>query len=417
MKKGLLLYVILSVVLLLFVSRESCAQVLKELPAYRCVHYKHNSLLFPGERDRQDNFYAKLDSLLLFNEGNINIWHVGGSHVQADIFSHRMRSNLSEVQPDIVGNRGVLFPYTIARTNYGHNYKVAYTGEWSSGRNTKKDQPYRLGITGRAACTHDSAASITLQLNTNDQSTQWAFDHLCLLGYADSVHTYPYVKWEQDTLVAQYDSVLHCYSLPLPSVVDSVTIYWHLCPNDYFTLTGIMPTLQQPGISYYSSGVNGAALPAWLRCVDLKKDLQLVRPDLVIFAVGINDAAVPSNVFNVETFKSNYRQLIDQVLSVSPECALVFITNNDSYRYTSRRKMTANLNGPTVKHAFYELAKEYNGCVWDLFTIMGGLGSVNNWEEEQLVRHDRLHFTTQGYELLGDMLYNALLTDYLTHTE
>ena len=77
--------------------------------------------------------------------------------------------------------------------------------------------------------------------------------------------------------------------------------------------------------------------------------------------------------------------------------------------------MSANTNGPIVKRAFYELAQEYNGCVWDLFSIMGGMGSVNAWEEEQLVRHDRLHFTTLGYELLGDMLYNAILTDYLTN--
>ena len=78
--------------------------------------------------------------------------------------------------------------------------------------------------------------------------------------------------------------------------------------------------------------------------------------------------------------------------------------------------MTANTNGPLVQRAFYELAQEYGGCVWDLFSIMGGMGSVDNWEEEQLIRPDRLHFTHQGYELLGDLLFNALLTDYLTHS-
>ena len=413
MKKRVFLYCFLFVTLW-GTQLHSVAQALKELPAYRCVHYQKNTLIFPGEHQRQEHFYAKLDSLLLFNEGNVNIWHVGGSHVQADIFSHRMRSNFSELQPDVVGNRGVLFPYPIARTNYGHNYRMSYTGRWSVGKNTKKEQPYRLGVTGMAASTTDSTASITLRLNTNKQTTRWQFNRLSILGYADSVGTYPYIVWENDTLVAQYDSVGTCYSLCLPELCDSATVRWHIHTNDAFTLTGVLPHYQDHAISYYSSGVNGAALPAWLRCVDLQKQLQVVRPDLAIFAVGINDAAVPSGCFNAETFKDNYRQLIEQVLTVSPNCALLFITNNDSYRYVSRRRMALNTNGPIVQRAFHELAQEYNGCVWDLFSIMGGLDSVNAWEEEQLVRHDRLHFTTQGYELLGDMLYNAILTDYLT---
>ena len=415
MKKTLFTYCIVWIIALCCDGTTAHAQVLKDLPAYRCVRYEQNALLFPGERTRQDHFYRRLDSLLLFNTGNVNIWHVGGSHVQADIFSHRLRSNLSELQPDVVGNRGILFPYPIARTNYSHNYRIRYTGRWTTGKNTKKDQPYLLGITGMAACTNDSTASITVHLNTNQQNTQWQFDQLNILGYADSVDTYPYLLWENDTLIAHYDSLYHYYNLTLPTPADSVTIYWHLQNNDRFTITGIFPQNQQQGISYYSSGVNGAALPAWLRCTNLKQDLSLIHPHLAIFAVGINDAAVPAGAFNVEAFKSNYRQLIEQVLSVSPNCALLFITNNDSYRYVSRRKMSANTNGPIVKRAFYELAQEYNGCVWDLFSIMGGMGSVNAWEEEQLVRHDRLHFTTLGYELLGDMLYNAILTDYLTN--
>lgn len=391
-------------------------QVLKDLPAYRCVRYEENALLFPGERTRQDYFYRQLDSLLLFNYGEVNIWHVGGSHVQADVFSHQMRSHLSAIQPEIVGNRGILFPYSIARTNYSKNYRISYTGQWTTDKNTRKPHTFRMGISGMAAHTCDSNASITICLNTSEQNTLWTFNQLQILGYTDSTTCYPFTLWGTDTLRAEFDSVAQCYSLILPTQIDSITLSWHIPPHSGFTLTGLIPRHSNNGISYYSSGVNGAAVPAWLRCQDLQKDLQHIRPDLAIFAIGINDAAVPAGCFNAESFKANYRQLIEKVLSVSPQCALLFITNNDSYRYVSRRRMTHNTNGPIVQRAFYELAKEYNGCIWDLFSIMGGMGSVDNWEEEQLIRHDRLHFTHQGYELLGDLLYNALLTDYLTHS-
>lgn len=385
---------------------------LKQLPAYRCVHYDRNVLHFPNGHERLDTLYAKIDSLLVFGRGEINVWHVGGSHVQADIFSHRMRLNLSNMIPDLASGRGILFPYPIARTNYGYNYKVSYTGNWTTGKNTKKEQPYRLGITGMAARTSDENASITLRLNT-DGNELWKFNELRILGYGSNDSIFPYIVNGTDTLYAQRDSIEPGYIIHLKNAIDSTTLYMNLGDDEWFTLTGIEPDNRQGGIRYFSSGVNGAAVPAWLRCVDLQRDLQLVKPDLVIFAIGINDAAVPYGRFDAEHFKWGYRQLIDQVLRVSPNCAFIFITNNDSYRYVSRRRMAPNANGRIVQEAFYDLAKEYKGAVWDLFDIMGGYGSVDSWELEGLVRRDRLHFTVDGYNLLGDLLYNALLTDYL----
>ena len=55
-----------------------------------------------------------------------------------------------------------------------------------------------------------------------------------------------------------------------------------------------------------------------------------------------------------------------------------------------------------------KLAEEYDGAVWDLFGIMGGNGSATAWRDAGLMKNDRLHFTKEGYHLLGDMLYAAL---------
>ena len=60
-----------------------------------------------------------------------------------------------------------------------------------------------------------------------------------------------------------------------------------------------------------------------------------------------------------------------------------------------------------------QLAKEYDAALWDLYDIMGGLGSMQRWQNHSLANSDKIHFTHQGYILLGDMLFNALITDYL----
>ena len=95
----------------------------------------------------------------------------------------------------------------------------------------------------------------------------------------------------------------------------------------------------------------------------------------------------------------------------SPDCTFIFITNNDSYRYISRG-MTYNYNAPAVEKAMFELAEEVGAAVWDLYDIMGGKNSVITWRDAGLVQSDRLHFTKSGYQLLGDLLYNAFADDY-----
>ena len=394
-------------------------RLLSPLPYYDCLHYDRTGLHFPAGHKAQDAFYEKLDSLLLFHSRSINIWHVGGSHVQADFFSHRMRSNLTDMQPGNIGVRGILFPFGMANTNWNHNYRMEYTGTWTAGRNIQRDTDFDFGISGIAATTTDSLATLTLVMNVG-MTPSWQFSRLRLMGYASSDKVFPFaVEGEgevRDTVYAMTDSLYGGWLLPFDELRDSVQVRFCIPSGEQFTLTGLIPENDLKGINYYSSGINGAAVPTWLRCSCLPRDLGLVRPDLVIFAIGVNDAAVPYGDFNAESFKAGYRRLIQMVERVSPGCAYIFITNNDTYRRESRRVKRANRNAPLVQKAFFELAREYGGAVWDVYDFMGGLDSSPRWRDAGLMSTDLIHFTRTGYELLGDLLYNALIDDYMEST-
>ena len=392
-------------------------QLLCPLPYYDCLRYDRTGLHFPSGRAAQDAFYEKLDSLLLFHSRGVNIWHVGGSHVQADFFSHRMRSNLTDMQPGNIGVRGILFPFGMANTNWNHNYRMEYTGSWTAGRNIERNAAFDFGISGIAATTTDSLASLTLVLDVG-MTPSWQLSRLRLMGYASADTVRPYAVEVRDdglsdTLFARADTLCGGWLLPFDGMRDSVTVRFRIPRGEQLTLTGLIPENDLVGISYYSSGINGAAVPTWLRCPYLPRDLQLVRPDLVVFAIGVNDAAVPYGEFNVEAFKGGYRRLIAMVERVSPGCAYLFVTNNDTYRRVSRRVKRANRNAELVQKAFYELAAEYGGAVWDVFDFMGGLDSSPRWRDAGLMSSDLIHFTRTGYELLGDLLYNALVDDYM----
>ena len=240
---------------------------------------------------------------------------------------------------------------------------------------THKDLNPRFGIMGIAAQTSDSLATVGIGLGIN-ADTLWRFNRFRILGYASSPEARPYLVSGTDTLDFVKDPETDSYLFDLRSETDTVTIGFHIPEGESFTLTGTEPISGRRGINYYCSGVNGARLTTWLeQCPDLPRDLQLVKPDLAIFAVGINDSACKAVDFKPEVFKENYRRLIRLIREQSPDCAFIFITNNDSYRYISRG-MTYNHNGPTVQKAMFELAKEYGAAVWDVYDIMGGKDSV-----------------------------------------
>jgi lysophospholipase L1-like esterase len=46
---------------------------------------------------------------------------------------------------------------------------------------------------------------------------------------------------------------------------------------------------------------------------------------------------------------------------------------------------------------------------------MGGLNSMKIWESKGLAQKDKIHFTPQGYSLIGDLFYNAFIAEYINY--
>jgi lysophospholipase L1-like esterase len=182
-----------------------------------------------------------------------------------------------------------------------------------------------------------------------------------------------------------------------------------------FTLTGILTETDAPGITYTGVGINGAKVHDYFEevCPLFEKELAYYKPDLVIFAIGINDANVQH--FNDKQFKDDYDRLIARIKKVNPNVAIIFETNNDMYRKVKRKRYVQHPNGDVARKAFLSLAEKHGAGVWDKFSIMGGLGSMAKWEKADLAKADKVHFKLAGYNLLGDLFYKAIIQSYQEH--
>ena len=416
---------LLIVIGLLLASLPSFAQIeslLKPVDDLVFANFDRNQLLYPGDSLAMERFFTKMDSVLFLGKGNVSIMHIGGSHVQAGVFTQQFRNDLLGITPDLIGGQYFIFPFAAGGTNNPSHYRVSSTGTWDYCRNAvRKETDKRMGLAGAAITTSDVNASVSIvsrERRLSAFSPNYEFKKVTLIGFSETENVTPVLGYKGTTIKGIHDASQDTYTFLLPALTDSVNIFFESMQGE-FTLTGMLLENGMPGISVHGVGVNGAAVPSYLRCDDFERDLKLIRPDLVIFGIGINDAA--GTDFDVEQFKRNYDELIRIIKRVNPDCALLFVTNNDSFKYVRVRKRKGryevNTNGFLVEKAFLELGKKYNAAVWDQFDVMGGLYSMRNWENAGLAQKDKVHFTSEGYKLIGDLLYNALISRYIEHVK
>ena len=415
MKKGL---IFIGLLLVSLFAKAQEKPLMRSIPNCDFAHFERNHLIIPGDSTALERFFSKMDSVIFLGEGNVSIMHIGGSHVQAGVFTQQFRDDLLSISTDLIGGQNFVFPFTAGKTNNPSHFMVSYTGEWTYCRNAvRRETDKRMGLAGAAVTTTDSIASISIisrERYPSDLTPNFDFNKVTVIGFSETENVEPVVSYDGAVLQGDYDEWQSTYTFQLPDFTDSICICFDTIAGE-FTLTGVLLENSMTGISVHGVGVNGASVPSYLRCDDFERDLELIRPDLIIFGIGINDAAEKD--FEKETFKQNYGELISIMQRVNPDCALLFVTNNDSFKRIKKKKYEVNPNGKIVQQAFKEMAEDYGAAVWDQFDVMGGLRSMQDWEKAGWAQKDKVHFTREGYRLMGDLLYNALIESYMRHVK
>ena len=365
-------------------------------PQYEFIDEKYNELVIFNKK-KWSSFLSKLHHQWNYGGKEINIIQFGGSHIQADVWSNRLREHFQHIVPYNGASRGLYFPFKLIKSNASPYLKTTHSGEWSGFRNSVSYHDSPFGVLGARAELIDSTSLITFYVN-KEHCLNCYFDQIDIL-VNDSLNNHCIQVLTDSIISVELESDKQ--SFLLSNLVDSVTVLVERENHEKgkFSLFGL-------NFTYHSIGVNGASVPSYLRCEYFMNQMSLVNPDLIIFSIGINDAYEPS--FSSESYFKNYDTLINLIKDQYPDANFLFTTNNDSYY----KKKVVNERVVEAKKTMYKLAKKYDGVIWDLFSIMGGMNSIVKWEENGLAKSDKIHFTTKGYKLTGDLFFEAFIKSY-----
>jgi len=351
--------------------------------------------------------YTEIQKMIANKDRKLNFYHIGGSHIQADIYTHDFRTFLQSNWPGLDGERGLVFPFGLASTNNPSNYNFSSPNNWTGFRSVSaRPEDLQYGLTGAAIKCADSLIVVNFKhmrslvkppfnrLRIYHNTGEFFFDmnfgsqelfvtdtyHHADLGYSE-------IRFsdKMDSLDIQF--IRTC------NIATSLEIYGFEFLNDL------------PGITYNAIGINGAGLYTYLGNEHFLRDLKIHPPDFFAFSLGTNDAYTSYENFNPQKYKENLEEMIKLVLTVNPKCAILLTVPNDCLF----NKKHVNKNTERQREVIYQLAAKYEQAVWDFYGIMGELGSSKSWKENGLMQTDYVHFTAGGYHIKGSLLIDAFL--------
>ncbi len=375
---------------------------------FPCIYYEFNAI-DPITEFGLNSFFLRLDQYLSKRQGKINIVHIGDSHIQADYLTHSARKRFQYTFGN--GGRGFIFPHRLAKVNNAYTVGISGLGVWTNHKSITMSDQGLYGITGISLKTTDSSAMIYMNPNKL-HDMNYEFTRMKLF-YEQSENCFGLDFMVNAPGDIDYDEIPISNGISQVYFDQPIDSIWMMLDKSgefqqQFQLYGMSLENDYPGIIYHGIGLNGAYAKSYLRNHYLEPQLKALNADLVILSLGTNDGFMSEGKFCMQCFKDNYRALLSRIRSASPKASILITTPGDNFM----RAKIHNTNMKKITEALYEIAVEYDAALWDFNKVMGGEHSMRKWHSYGLAQKDLVHFTEEGYNQIGCLLFEAIMNSY-----
>ncbi len=394
------------VFLLLFgqlaMSRNSFAQdnCIPDTLSYSWLNKDLNYLQFYN-RSALAAFYNKWSNP---GSGAITIAHLGDSHLQSDIFPGELRKNLQNIKG--YAGRGMIFPFSLAKTYSANDLKSTYTGSWQCSRSLEHYPKLPLGASGATCRTYDPNASFTFTFKTDVlernrvlkiycKKTDGSFDLIVRTGERRMV-----------VLVDSFTKDCPYVEVEIPDGGNNAITIQMMKHHPYeieFELYGLsLETRQKSGLMLHCLGIGGAMYGSVSREQLFADHFPSLNADLVIIDFGTNDILYTDKI--ADDMESQIKNVIAKVRYSAPRASILLTSTQDMYRKGKNIKSAEAFSDLVRK-----ISQEENCAFYDWYWVSGGPRSMAIWQSRQLALPDMIHLSPAGYKLKGTLLTEAIL--------
>ncbi len=322
---------------------------------------------------------------------NINIIHIGDSHIQGEIFTNTIKDYFG-TKFGIAG-KGLIFPYQIGKTNGNTNESFKTNNTWKLSKNTSKKGQLETGLMGYVLQSKDTLIHLDYSLKQEDYSfnkiTLFASNSLNTIKFSSNSTQLKGYKLDNNIGMVTIETPINNFSIELQSTKDSITNFYGISiEND-----------KKTGIIYNSIGVNGAKYSDFNKSNIFWEQIKYINADLIILSMGTNEAQ--NN--NLDFFYNDVLEVVSKFKDSHPKAAIILTTPPISYF----KKIKLNPNVIKISELIKKLCIENNISYWDLYEVQNEIDPVVKWRSNKLLRPDLIHYSSEGYKLQAKLFINS----------
>lgn len=333
--------------------------------------------------------------------GPLRALHYGDSHVAADEWTGDIRERLQQTFGD--GGSGYSLAGRPWNTYRRFDVKSGSTRGWHSD-----------GLVGRSGDGIYGLGGVSMTASSPRQSVyvvaegqQFELYYLQQPG-GGAIQIYdngaPVERISTDGESAP--SYFHYDAEPGPHRLEAETL--DRAPVRLFGWVAEKPT----GVTYEALGINGAQASMMLNWNEevLKSNIERRNPALIVLSYGTNEAGRKD--WTLESYRDMFTRLIERLRADAPTATILVVGPPDrGIRVRGKGWVTLD-NVDTIVEAEREAAVAQGCAFWDQRAKMGGKGSMREWVLAGMAQNDRVHFTAQGYHMIGDAMFRDLMSEY-----
>lgn len=336
-----------------------------------------------------------------------SIVYLGDSHVQADFGGDVLRQRLTALSRN--AGRGITIPFRLASTNQPVDYTIRTEAGVKASKLLKQpwatDMPFTgIGIRPLAR-NHNFTITCKRLFSRVNIYYKGAGPEVTAVSEAGVKLPYEVSEAAPGELSVRLDRSVESLSLGLRS------------DNLRTTYAGFELLSDTVGTVVHSIGNNGATYGSYNRVEDMGCGLARLHPDLVVIALGTNEAF---GRVEADGIRTEIDALVSDIRRANPGAQLLLVGPAECYRKVyryvrrngKRRRVSSTVVNAKVR-AVRDIIRTYAADkgipYYDHYGVAGGAGAAAKMKAAGILGRDGIHYTATGYRLWGSLLADAVI--------